>query len=109
MPICHRLSRGSSKNWIESQLQYKRFGVINGYYYVTLPMCFARQSHSTASHYQSWCTNLCYAYACKNEVGFGYGWIELGLNLLHDLNKCNSTSNFSSISGFRKSANSNLI
>jgi len=39
MPICHRLSRGSSKNWIESQLQYKRFGVINGYYYVTLPMC----------------------------------------------------------------------
>jgi len=38
MPICHHLSRENSKNRIESQLQYKRFGVINGYYYVTLPI-----------------------------------------------------------------------
>ena len=112
MPICHHLSRENSKNRIESQLQYKRFGVINGYYYVTLPIYL----HAKAT-VQLVITNLAVQIFAmlmlvrmKSDLGMD-GLIELGLNLLHDLSKCNSTSNFSSVSGFRKSANfnSNLI
>jgi len=61
--------------------------------------------------HQPWCTNLCYshAYDYESESTFGH---ELNLDeSCFDLSKDNSNSNFSSIYGFRKSANfnSNLI
>ena len=109
-PSHHLKSENNKKSinfFSHSQLQYILCGHFSDYYYATLLIhSHAVVTKSQYSHRQSWRTNLGYSHAYQNKSGFVHG-----LNLdqtCFGLSKCNPNLHFTSISGFRKSDNSNF-
>ena len=112
MPLSYHLSwaaktvKTRSKYILIHSCSTNYLALINDFYYITLPM----HSHAEITVVIANLGVRSLLFSCLSEwirvLGMDWTWIKLASN---DLSKCNSNSNFSSVSGFRKSANFNII